>query len=231
MIRATSCWSRSAEPAACTQRDLARSLGMRRVYVPRHPGLLSAWGVLCRGGHARRQSDAPARGAADAPCWTAASARSSGSCAARSPATASPGRDLERLLDVRYAGQSYEVSVPYAAGWQRDFHARHRRLFGHAAPDRPLEVVTLRLRGRGDRLHLPRDRPSRAAAVRAARRRVYFAGRAWSAAVHRREDLAVGRRLRGPAVICEYSATTLVPPGWRLTVDALGGLVLEDRDA
>jgi len=60
---------------------------------------------------------------------------------------------------------------------------------------------------------------------------VYFDGCAWSSAVHRREELAVGRRLRGPAVICEYSATTLVPPGWRLTVDALGGLVLEDRDA
>jgi N-methylhydantoinase A len=92
-------------------------------------------------------------------------------------------------------------------------------------------VVTLRVRARGDRLHLPPDRPSRAAAVRAARRRVYFDGRAWSASVHRREELAAGRRLRGPAVVCEYSATTLVPPGWRLTVDALGGLVLEDRDA
>ena len=60
---------------------------------------------------------------------------------------------------------------------------------------------------------------------------LYFDGRAWSASVHRREELAAGRRLRGPAVICEYSATTVVPPGWRLTVDALGGLVLEDRDA
>jgi N-methylhydantoinase A len=60
---------------------------------------------------------------------------------------------------------------------------------------------------------------------------VYFEGRAWAAAVYRREELPGGRRVRGPAVICEYSATTLVPPGWRLAVDRFGGLVLEDLDA
>jgi len=54
-----------------------------------------------------------------------------------------------------------------------------------------------------------------------------FAEGARGAAVHRRDDLGPGRRLRGPAVICEYSATTLVPPGWRVFVDRLGGLLLE----
>jgi len=60
-----------------------------------------------------------------------------------------------------------------------------------------------------------------------ARRAVVFAEGARRAAVHRREDLRPGRRLGGPAVVCEYSATTLVPPGWRVTVDRLGGLLLE----
>src|SRR4029450_14149289 len=58
---------------------------------------------------------------------------------------------LEPALDVRYAGQSYELTIPFAPGWPRAFHARHRRLFGHASSERPLEVVTLRPRARGGR--------------------------------------------------------------------------------
>jgi N-methylhydantoinase A len=64
-----------------------------------------------------------------------------------------------------------------------------------------------------------------------ASRSVIFDGRARATRVLRRDDLPVGATLRGPAVICEYSATTVVPPGWRLAMDRLGGLVLEDRDA
>jgi N-methylhydantoinase A len=56
---------------------------------------------------------------------------------------------------------------------------------------------------------------------------VVFGGRRLPTAVHRRDALSVGTRLRGPAVVCEYSATTLVPPRWRLRVDRLGGLLLE----
>jgi N-methylhydantoinase A/oxoprolinase/acetone carboxylase beta subunit len=62
-------------------------------------------------------------------------------------------------------------------------------------------------------------------------RRVFFDGRGRRTPVHRRDELRAGAVLRGPAVVCEYSATTVVPPGWRLAVDRLGGLVLEDRDA
>ncbi|HKA28218.1 MAG TPA: hypothetical protein VKH82_02505, partial [Candidatus Binatia bacterium] len=64
-----------------------------------------------------------------------------------------------------------------------------------------------------------------------AMRPVFFDGRARRTPIHRRDDLRAGAALRGPAVICEYSATTVVPPGWRLAVDRLGGLVLDDRDA
>jgi N-methylhydantoinase A len=104
----------------------------------------------------------------------------------------------------------------------------HARLFGHADPRRPVEVVALRLRARGGRARLPADPPprgGRGAPVGA--RRVVFDDGARRAAVYRRDDLSPGQHVRGPAVICEYSATTLVPPRWRLTVDRLGGLLLE----
>ncbi len=128
---------------------LARALGMRRVYVPPHPGLLSAWGVLAA---------APIRdvtrtlGRLD----PAPEVLASGLRVLARDARAAIAQDgvrrprLEPSLDVRYAGQSYELTVPFRAAWRRDFHRRHRQLFGHAAPDRPLEVVTLRMRARGD---------------------------------------------------------------------------------
>jgi len=209
---------------------LARALGIRRVYVPRHPGLLSAWGVLAA---------EPIRDFARTLLRVAPAAatleRGFRQLAVEARRVLSGdgvrGPRLERALDVRYAGQSYEVAVPYTAGWQREFHARHRRLFGHASPDRPLEVVTLRVRGRGERRALPPDpAPKRGVARPRALRPVFFDGRPRRTPVHRRDDLRVGVALRGPAVICEYSATTVVPPGWRLVVDRLGGLVLEDRD-
>jgi N-methylhydantoinase A len=129
---------------------------------------------------------------------------------------------------VRYAGQSYEVRVPHRRGWVAAFHRAHARLFGHADARQAVEVVTLRLRARGGRGPLPVDRWARAGrAAPIATRAVVFSGVARQTAVHRRDDLAPGRRMPGPAVICEYSATTLVPPGWRLVVDRLGGLVLE----
>ena len=62
-----------------------------------------------------------------------------------------------------------------------------------------------------------------------ARRPVWFTGGRASAAIFRREQLGRGFATRGPAVVCEYSATTLVPPGWGLRVDAVGGLLLERK--
>jgi N-methylhydantoinase A len=90
-------------------------------------------------------------------------------------------------------------------------------------------VVTLRLRVRGDALALPPD-PPRAAAhgpAPARLRRTIFGGRAHVTAVYRRDALPAGARIWGPAIVCEYSATTVVPPGWRGEVDRHGGLVLE----
>ncbi len=211
--------------------DLARALGMRRVYVPRHPGLLSAWGVLAAEPirdftRTLRRVGPPERVVAGGLRELADAARR----AMRGEGVARP--ILEPALDVRYAGQSYELTVPFAPGWPRAFHARHRRLFGHASPERPLEVVTLRVRARGERLHVPRERvPQRATVRQPVRRAVVFDGRPRRTAVHRRDDLPLGVPLPGPAVICEYSATTIVPPGWHLTMDGRGGLVLEDRRA
>src|SRR5438876_8909506 len=141
--------------------ELAAAPGIRRVYVPRQPGLLSAWGVLAAElvrDHGRTlRAVAPTGGVLEAgfPAPARAAERDLRREGVR-PAT------VERLLEVRYAGQAYEVSVPYRAGWERAFHRAHARLVGHADPRRPVEVVTLRVRARGGRARLPAERPPRA---------------------------------------------------------------------
>jgi N-methylhydantoinase A len=207
--------------------ELAASLGMPRVYVPRQPGLLSAWGMLAA--EPIRDHSRTLRMIAPPEAVLRAGFGALAAEARRELARDGTARPtLEPSLDVRYAGQSYEVRVPYRRGWVSAFHRAHARLFGHADPDQAVEVVTLRLRARGGRGVLPVDRPTRAGrAAPIATRAVVFSGVARQAPVHRRDDLAPGQRIRGPAVVCEYSATTLVPPAWRLVVDRLGGLVLE----
>jgi N-methylhydantoinase A len=208
--------------------ELADALGIRRVYVPRQPGLLSAWGVLAAElvrdyGRTIRRLD-PDDATLDR--GFAALAR-----AARADLRRDGVADVatERVVEARYRGQGYELAVPFGAGWRATFHRTHAARYGHADPRRPIEVVTLRLRARGGRVPIPDEPPPRRRAAPRVRRPVVFDGIARSAAVVRRDDLGSGDRLAGPAVVCEYSATTLVPPRWRVAVDRLGGLVLETR--
>jgi N-methylhydantoinase A len=207
--------------------ELADTLGISRVYVPRDPGLLSAWGVLA--------AEAVRDGVETVRLSDPADAELASRIGRLERETAGwLARDgvrrvrLERTLDVRYAGQSYEVQVPYRKTWRAAFHHRHRQLFGHADPRRTVEVVAVRVRARGGAPVPPRAPVARTVRVPSASRRpVWFAEGRVSAAIFRREHLGRGFAVRGPAVVCEYSATTVVPPGWALRVDAVGGLVLE----
>ena len=208
--------------------ELAADLELARDYVPRHPGLLSAWGVLA----AETIRDFTVTLRAVEPTQAAVGRhfrRLERTVAHEVRREALARRVLERALDVRYVGQAYEVQVPYGAGWRAAFRRRHAALFGHADARRPLEVVALRVRVRGGARRPPDDplprRARRPSSI--ATRRVVFPEGSAPTAVYRRADLAVGWAVRGPVIVCEYSATTVVPPGWRLHVDRTAGLVLE----
>ncbi len=207
---------------------LAQVLGMRRVFVPRHPGLLSAWGMLgasvLRDVSRTLRRVAPPRGMLEQEFrQLAREARRQ----AEADGVVRPR--LEATMDVRYLGQSYEVTVPWRRGWVRAFHRSHARLYGHADPLRPVEVVTLRMRAHGGARRLPVDRlgPGPQPVPRSRRPVVFDTPRARTTPVYRRDDLPVGWQARGPVLVCEYSATTVVPPGWRVAVERSGGLVLE----
>lgn len=132
---------------------------------------------------------------------------------------------IERTLDLRYRGQGYELNVPAGASAGARFHDEHQRRYGYHHQDRELEIVTLRLRAS---LHTPRPKlvreimqGSRPAPAELAP--VLFAKRAVSTPVYERAALRAGKILFGPAVIAEYSATTVIPPHKAFYLDEQAG--------
>ena len=136
----------------------------------------------------------------------------------------------ERWIDMRYRGQSYELSFPFSHQFASAFHGRHERRYGYADPKRESEVVTLRVRVRGlsEKPRMPKDRlgppdPKRALIKE---KQVRFEGRIRRARVYERSLLRAGNRISGPALIFEYSATTAIPPGYVCNVDAYRNLLI-----
>jgi len=152
-----------------------------------------------------------------------------------------------RSVDLRYRGVDQSLNVPVpdddpdGSALAGAFAAQHRRLYGFDRPDHPIELVNRRLETigatdhpeppRGEVQPRPVDPARRATEVEVRFERVGPDGvrrlEPTATPVHRRDDLAPGDRLEGPALVVEAVSTVVVDPGWRATVDAGGVLVLE----
>jgi len=235
--------------------ELAAALGLERVIVPRHPGAFSALGILLSDivrdvsqsvllpvpdAHATQpgsRSEAKRSFIRDLTQRFAHIERKARHELTRERLTSGAARQAvaERRLDVRYAGQSYELSVPFTRDFRERFHREHERAYGHSSPERPLEIANLRLRlivatakpaqaaARRQRRQL-RGRDIRAAMVK--RKPVWFGKQASEALLYDRERLPCGAEFAGPAIVVEYSSTTVVPPDWTGYVDEHRNLVL-----
>jgi N-methylhydantoinase A len=126
------------------------------------------------------------------------------------------------------------LSVPDTTDFVAAFHRAHERAYGHSDPHRPVEIVNVRCRATGlsPRTELPRISRVRSGSAARAERKVncFFGGRPIAAALYGREKLQAGHEFGGPAIIVEYSATTLVPLGWRARVDPYGQILLSKAD-
>jgi N-methylhydantoinase A len=218
---------------------LAREVGIPTVFVPRAPGTLCALGAITadvlndavRTVHARLDTldlaalDADRRGLeAEMLAWI------------EQHAVELDGVSFRLGVDMRYVGQSYEIEVPIEAEWLRPggalrlleaFHRSHERIFGHADPRAPVEVVNLRIQLRGTRPRVPiaEVRPGASAPPTGARR-LWLDGRSVEARVHERASLGHGDRVVGPAIVEQPDTTVLVPGGHVADVDRLGNLLV-----
>ncbi len=218
--------------------DLATLLGMRTVVVPRHPGVLSTFGLLgteVRNDYARTSLQKPPDYDIGAVAAVYADLEGQARAWLAAEGVAPSARRLTRMADLRYRHQGFELTVPWP---ERDldldallarFHARHRQLYTYALADAPVEIVTLRVAaaGRVRRFTLP-ALARRAAATRPPRRRVHFPGAGWTMCpCVDRERLGVGAVVTGPAIVEQPDTTTVVPPGHRARVDRVGNLVIQ----
>ena len=138
---------------------------------------------------------------------------------------------LERFLDIRYRGQSYELIVPFSEDVYNDFHRYHERQYGYANITASVEVVNLRVRaiGQGTPPALqPRPfKGPRPDAALIGSRSVIFSGGSLETPFFRAELLEPGNCLEGPAVVVRSDTTILMGPSDRGKVDEFGNLFIE----
>jgi len=211
---------------------LAVRLSIRTVLVPKHAGVLSALGMLL--------ADVTSDYAASV-LGRVAATDGRGLRAVFAPLVRTANRDLaaqgfaarrrriERFVDIRYAGQSYELTVPFTPGLGERFDALHQRRYGYASPGRPIEAVAVRVRATGltGKPDLPTSRVRRHRPLAFGRQPAHFDGRDTTTAVYRWADLEPGATAAGPAVIAGAEATAVVPPGFRFRLDAFGNVLIE----
>ena len=213
---------------------VAEALGVARVIVPRHAGVLSALGALA-GAPRRERSRTVHLDAADHARLERAWGELAREARARFPRGERNGLRVERWAEMRYAGQSHELSVRGGPGLTARFHRAHERRFGFASPERRVEVVTLeaRVSGRdawarvGAALRRSAASGSRSGAP--GRAQVRHQGRRLVARTWTREALSARAVLRGPAIVTESGATVWIPPGWTARLHPQGALMLARR--
>jgi len=226
--------------------DLASSLGIARIIIPPNPGTFSALGILL--------SDAvkdvsqsvllpvPAdtshrRSSAFRQCLKSIDHRfqllkRAARSELRRDRFPSGKVQVEKHVEVRYAGQSYELTVPFSLRFPRDFEQLHAKTYGYTHGHKPLEIVNLRLR-----LTIPTaktqlaKRPGKMAAQNVQKavlkeKNVWFGNRFFRTPLYDRDHLAIGARIGGPAVVVEYSSATAIPPGFVCKIDDYLNLVL-----
>jgi len=218
--------------------ELAEALSIPIVILPAHPGALSAFGILT--------SDA-VKDFSRTLLWNIADGYPRAELekefqkleqAAQKEFKAEHWAGtllFERSLDLRYRGQGYELNIPAGGNPAARFHQEHQRRYGYHHPAKEIELVTVRLRGRvkarQSEIAEPAKTPSRSSrrTKPVEQAIVVFQGRGIKTPVYERSSLTPGQLLQGPAVITEYSATTVIPPGKTFRVDRAENLLIAIR--
>jgi N-methylhydantoinase A len=217
---------------------VAEQMDIDAVVLPRTPGVLSARGLLLADVRAdesqayrgdRLDAGSMAEGYAD----LEATQRERFAEMGFDPGTV----ELDRAADMRYVGQSYELTVGVGDGELDDdavaaaveaFHRDHERLYGYAMADEPVEAVTLRVTGRVPTPPVDDEPEPTEEQPRRGTRGIYFEDHGTvESGVYWRPALAVEDSIEGPALLEGTGSTAIVPPGWSATVAVDGSVLIE----
>jgi N-methylhydantoinase A len=138
---------------------------------------------------------------------------------------------IEKSLDMRYAGQSYELNVPYSGTYRQHFHDLHNQVYGYSRPGEKTEIVNIRLRGKvnTDIPPLPHHQADGTTSQIAflENRRVFINSRYQDVPCYDGEKLRTGHNLQGPATVLRKDTLVLLPNHVSSTVDEFGNLVID----
>jgi N-methylhydantoinase A/oxoprolinase/acetone carboxylase beta subunit len=218
--------------------DMASHLQMRAVIVPNNAGVLSAFGLLLADSvkdYSRSILKLVSRIRLTELDTLFKGMERQGMREMKEDGFGPESLFLERSLDMRYLGQSYEINISYrkrgAAALQADFHREHRKLYSYVHPEGQVEVVNIRLKVRGvsEKIKLHKTAELSTADIRQARLKeqaMFYNGKKFSGAVYDRALLFPGSRIQGPALVMDFGSTTFLPPGHHLRVDGFLNLIL-----
>jgi N-methylhydantoinase A len=138
---------------------------------------------------------------------------------------------LERFLDMRYEGQSYEIIVPFDVNYISGFHGLHEKTYGYRNEHKTVEIVNIRLRARGipekprfEKARETKEHPPEEALL--GEKAVVFDQRVNKTKILARDKLLSGNRISGPAILVEYSSTIVIPPFAEAHVDEYGNVIM-----
>jgi N-methylhydantoinase A len=214
---------------------LARLLSIPKVLLPRNPGILSAIGMIMADvikdyslTIMRNQENVTSTFLSDQFMEIEERGRED----LGSEGIPDDGIVLEKYLDMRYEGQSYEIIVPFDDDYNERFHALHEKTYGYRNEDKIIEIVNIRLRARG-MPEKPRFQKSEKMVKTTpsdaflGEKDVVFDGNRIRTKIVARDKLRSGNRIEGPAVLVEYSSTIVIPPFALAHVDEYGNIVME----
>ncbi|MEM7021943.1 MAG: hydantoinase/oxoprolinase family protein [Pseudomonadota bacterium] len=223
---------------------LARDLELKQIIVPPHPGILCAIGLLLtdlRTNYARTRLTPLEEGSLAAMASTFAELEADADAWFEHEGIAAEKRRLRRSVDMRYAGQNYELDVPFPAGpvtpdllprLQQAFEAAHQQMYGYIAAEEPIQLVTFRIEAIGvvEKATIPSSPPARGSVEDAeiGRRDLFLpeAGGLVPCPVLTREKLGPGHEVKGPVVIEQMDSTTLILPGQHARIDSTLNIVI-----
>ncbi len=141
---------------------------------------------------------------------------------------------LNRFADIRYIGQSYEIIVPFDKNFIESFHNLHKLRYGYSDEQKEVEVVNIRVKATGktkkpkmQKYDFAGQIPDKSAFIGWSD--TIFDDKSYRTNILSRNRLSFGNRIDGPAIVVEYSSTTVLPPFAFLTVDQYGNMIMEEK--
>ena len=216
---------------------LAENLSIGTVLIPKNPGILSAFGML--------MTDV-IKDYSHTIMIQEENANYEELLSHFNPLIAQGKKDLvfegvneeniifEYYLDMRYKGQSHEITIPFNKEFVETFHQFHEKFFGYKNQNKPTEIVNVRLRCRGY-LEKPEIKPAPVSDKNIDNailefKNVYFNNKQpLNTKIIDRNKLKPGNKFEGPAIVVEYTSTIVIPPKWNVFVDKYSNMVLNNR--